>query len=168
MDKFSFNRCDESVLLRLLNLPELLADNVLLDRLAADGSVSGDDHADIALLVAAAEAYLSSAVYARTSFFAAAGRGRPKSTHESVVTVDCRLGGEKYRLAVQRISPNKYRFEVEGKVRTTSLRSTTSSTGSVGAMWERSARRHPRSSSQSTSSRAIWSPRATRWSCLRR
>ncbi len=111
MAKLSFRKTDESVLLRLLNLPELLADTTLLDRLTAD-----EDHADIAVLVAAAQAYFSAAVFSRTSFFAAAGRGRPKSTHESLVTVDCRLRGEKYRLAVQRISPGRYRFEVEGKV----------------------------------------------------
>ncbi|HIJ82470.1 MAG TPA: hypothetical protein HPP76_12255, partial [Desulfuromonadales bacterium] len=112
----SFKPTDESVLLRLLNLPELLADSALLDRLTAD-----DAHADIAVLVAAAQAYFSAAVFSRTSFFAAAGRGRPKSTHESLVTVDCRLRGEKYRLAVQRVSPGRYRFEVEGKVLTIAI-----------------------------------------------
>jgi acetyl-CoA carboxylase carboxyltransferase component/biotin carboxyl carrier protein len=111
-----FKPTDESVLLRLLNLPELLADATLLDRLTAD-----DAHADIAVLVAAAQAYFSAAVFSRTSFFAAAGRGRPKSTHESLVTVDCRLRGEKYRLAVQRVSPGRYRFEVEGKVLTMAI-----------------------------------------------
>ncbi len=121
MDKLSLQRTDESLLLRLLNLPEVLADHALLDRLAADGSHSGDDHADVALLVAGIEAYLSSALYARTSFFAAAARGRPKSTHESLVTVDCRLRGEKYRLLVQRVCPNRYRLEVEGKVAVMSI-----------------------------------------------
>ncbi len=116
MDKISFKRNDESVLLRLLNLPELLADKALLDRLTTDHAHLLDDHADIALLVAAAEAYLAAAVFSRISFFAAAGRGRPRSTHESLVTVDCRLHGEKYRLTVQRVSPNRYRLEVEGKV----------------------------------------------------
>ncbi len=116
MGNFSFQNPDESFLLRLQNLPELFADTAWLDRMIAERSRSGDDHAGIALLVAAAQAYRAAAVYARTSFFAAAGRGRPRLTHESVVTVDCRLGGEKYRLAVQRVSPNRYRFEVEGKV----------------------------------------------------
>jgi acetyl-CoA carboxylase carboxyltransferase component/biotin carboxyl carrier protein len=111
MAELAFKRTDESVLLRLLNLPELLADTALLDRLTAD-----DTHADIAVLVAAAQSYLAAAVFSRTSFFAAAGRGRPKSTHESLVTVDCRLRGEKYRLTVQRVSPGRYRFEVEEKV----------------------------------------------------
>ncbi len=115
MGKLSVKQTKESLLKRLLNLPELLADQALLERLNAEGASAGGDHADIALLVAAAEAYLSSALYARRAFFAAAARGRPKSSHESPITVDCRLRGEKYRLIVQRISPNSYRLEVEGK-----------------------------------------------------
>lgn len=107
-------QANESFLQRLLNLPELLADRTLLKHLSA-ASCAGENHGDIALLVAAAEAYRSSALYSRTAFFAAAARGRPKSSHESTVTVDCRLRGEKYRLVVQRISPNRYRLEVEGK-----------------------------------------------------
>lgn len=121
MDNFSVKRKGESLLLRLLNLPELLADKALLERLTTDHSHLIDDFSDIALLVAAAEAYRASALFSRTSFFAAAARGRPKSTHESPVTVDCRLRGEKYRLTVQRVSPNRYRFEIEGKVLTFSL-----------------------------------------------
>ena len=121
MGKFSSPNPDESFLLRLLNLPELLADTAWLDRMIAERSQTGDDHAGIALLVAAAQAYRAAAVYARSSFFAAAGRGRPRATHESLVTVDCRLGGEKYRLAVQRVSPNTYRLEVEGKLLTMTL-----------------------------------------------
>ena len=115
MGKLSSKRTQESLLKRLLSLPELLSDQALLERLNAEGSSADGDHADIALLVAAAEAYLSSALYARRAFFAAAARGRPKSSHESPITVDCRLRGEKYRLIVQRISPNRYRLEVEGK-----------------------------------------------------
>ena len=121
MGKFSIPNPDESFLLRLLNLPELLADTAWLDRMIAERSQIGDDHAGLALLVAAAQAYRASAVYARSAFFAAAGRGRPRATHESLVTVDCRLGGEKYRLAVQRVSPNTYRLEVEGKLLTMTL-----------------------------------------------
>lgn len=121
MGKLAAKNTGESFLLRLLNLPELLADTTWLDRLIAERPRSGDEHAGIALLVAAAQGYRESALYARRSFFAAAGRGRPRSTHESVVTVDCRLGGGKYRLAVQRVSPNTYRLEVEGKVLSMSL-----------------------------------------------
>jgi len=119
--KLNIKSNDESLLLRLLNLPELLTDPVLMERLTVDHAHLADDHADVALLVAAAEAYLASAVFSRTSFFAAAVRGRPRSTHESMVTVDCRVGSEKYRLTVQRISPNRYRFEVEGKVLSLSI-----------------------------------------------
>ena len=118
MDNSSFKRANESFLLRLLNLPELLADAAWLDRLIAERHRFDDDQADIALLVSAAQAYRESAAYARRSFFAAAGRGRPQSTHESLVTVDCRLAGERYRLAVQRVRPRTYRIEVEGKVLT--------------------------------------------------
>ncbi len=116
MDKFPSKRTDKSFLLRLLNVPELLSESAWLDRLTADESQALDDRAGVALLVAGVEAYLSSALYARTSFFAAASRGRPRSTHESLVTVDCRLRGAKYRLAVQRVCPNRYRLEVDGKV----------------------------------------------------
>ena len=116
MDKFPSMRSNESFLQRLLNVPELLSDNDWLNQLTASHSKSLDSRAGVALLVAGVEAYLSSALYARTSFFAAAARGRPHSTHESLVTVDCWLCGEKYRLAVQRISPNRYRQEIDGKV----------------------------------------------------
>ena len=115
MDNLMLKRTDASLLQRLMNLPELLEDAVLLDRLAAPPGQPGQDHADIALLVAAAEAYLSATLFSRRAFFAAAARGRPKSSHESLVTVDCRLRDQKYRLAVQRVSPKKYQFEVEGK-----------------------------------------------------
>ena len=121
MGKISIKKTDESFLLRLLDLPELLSDTGWLDRMVTERSPSEDDHADIALLVAAAQAYRESAVYARRSFFAAAGRGRPRSMHESLVTVDCRLGEEKYRLAVQRVSPKTYRIDVESMVITMTL-----------------------------------------------
>lgn len=121
MGKVAIKKTDDSFLLRLLNLPELLTDTAWLDRMITERSQSEDDHADIALFVAAAQAYRESALYARRSFFAAAGRGRPQSMHESLVTVDCRLGEEKYRLAVQRVSPKTYRIEVEGKVITMTL-----------------------------------------------
>ena len=88
MDNSPYKQANESFLLRLLNLPELLADTAWLDRMVKERSRSEDDHADIALLVTAAQAYRESAVYARRSFFAAAGRGRPRSMHESLVTVD--------------------------------------------------------------------------------
>jgi acetyl-CoA carboxylase carboxyltransferase component/biotin carboxyl carrier protein len=116
MDNSLFKPANESFLLRLLNLPELLADTAWLDRRIAERQRTVDDQADIALLVAGAQAYRESALYARRSFFAAAGRGRPQSTHERLVTVDCRLEGERYRLAIQRVSPKTYRVETDGKV----------------------------------------------------
>ncbi len=116
MDKMTSRGSNASLLYRLLDIPEILCDTTLLYRLNTKEAGSHNDHADIALFVAAIEAYLSSSRYARAAFFAAAARGRPKSSHESLVTVDCRLRGEKYRLTVQRICPNRYRLEVEGQV----------------------------------------------------
>ncbi len=110
---------NKSFLLHLLHRPEVVdgtADTAWLDRLTADGSHLVEDHAAVAVLVAGAEAYLEAAVYARTAFFATAARGRPRSTHEPVTTVDCRLRGEQYRLAIQRVSPDVYHFEVDGNL----------------------------------------------------
>ncbi|MBW2503946.1 MAG: biotin/lipoyl-binding protein [Deltaproteobacteria bacterium] len=121
MDKFPSIRTNESFLLRLLNVPELLSKADWLNRLTSEYTQALDDRAGVALFIAGVEAYLSSALYARTSFFAAAARGRPQSTHESLVHVDCWLRGEKYRFAVQRISPNRYRHEIDGRVFVTSI-----------------------------------------------
>jgi acetyl/propionyl-CoA carboxylase alpha subunit/acetyl-CoA carboxylase carboxyltransferase component len=115
-----------SFLLDLLQRPEVIdgsADTGWVDRLVVDGRHISDDHADVALLVAAVEAYMAAAVYARSSFFAAAGRGRPQATHEATSVVDCRLRGEQYRLEVGRISPETFRVDVDGQSVTVSVRS---------------------------------------------
>ena len=62
MGKLLVRSPNEPFLLRLLNIPELLADTAWLDRMIAERSQIGDDHAGIALLVAAAQAYRAAAV----------------------------------------------------------------------------------------------------------
>jgi acetyl/propionyl-CoA carboxylase alpha subunit/acetyl-CoA carboxylase carboxyltransferase component len=114
-----------SFLIDLLQRPEFVdgsADTAWVDRLVAADQHLRPDNGDVAILVAAAEAYLSTAVYARTSFFAAAARGRPNATHDPVTTVDCRLRGEQYQLQVRRTKPDTYQFDVDGASITMSIR----------------------------------------------
>ncbi len=110
---------NKSFLLHLLGLEEVISGSAhtsWLDSYTAEGRHLVSDHAGVAVLVTGAEAYLQAAVYERNEFFASAGRGRPRLTHEPVTTVDASLRGEQYRMAVQRINPTTYRIEVDDAV----------------------------------------------------
>jgi acetyl/propionyl-CoA carboxylase alpha subunit len=115
-----------SFLLWLLHRPEVIdgsADTAWVDRLVEAGEHLPEAHADVAVLVAAAEAYRSAILYARRAFFASTARGRPRVTLEPMVTVDCRLRGEQYRVEAFRVTPNTYRLVVDGEAVTMKIES---------------------------------------------
>ena len=111
---------NRSFLIDLLTRPEVVdgtADTGWLDRLAAEGRLTSDRHADVALIAAAIDADDAEQAVERERFYASARRGRPKASHEISRDVELRLRGEIYRLSVARTGPRHYRVTTpEGAV----------------------------------------------------
>ena len=110
---------NKAFLVDLLERPEVIsggADTQWLDRLTATGDHIPNAHAGVAVIAAAVEAYRNNADLERRSFHASAARGRPQTSGEVGLTVDCRLRGEQYRVIVRRLSPDVFRFEIDGAI----------------------------------------------------
>jgi acetyl/propionyl-CoA carboxylase alpha subunit/acetyl-CoA carboxylase carboxyltransferase component len=103
---------NRAFLIDLLGRPEVVegtADTGWLDRLAAEGSLSFDRHADAALIAAAISVDDAEEAVERKGFYASARRGRPKASHEIARRIELRHRGESYRLTVARTGPGGYR-----------------------------------------------------------
>jgi acetyl/propionyl-CoA carboxylase alpha subunit/acetyl-CoA carboxylase carboxyltransferase component len=101
----------------LIDHPAVIAgtfDTKWLDRLTADDALRSSAHSDVALVVAAIDAYDADARRERDLFLAAAARGRPHSAFEPVRTVDLRLDGAAYRLNVSLTGPDRYLIDHDG------------------------------------------------------
>ncbi|MFT3765755.1 MAG: biotin carboxylase N-terminal domain-containing protein [Minicystis sp.] len=108
---------NKAFLLGLLARPEVRAsevDNAWLDGLAARGEHISREHAEVALLVAATEAYQAELSVERAQFYASAARGRPKLRGEVGRTVELRHRGRDYRLKVLHLAPHAYRVDAGG------------------------------------------------------
>jgi acetyl/propionyl-CoA carboxylase alpha subunit/acetyl-CoA carboxylase carboxyltransferase component len=86
-----------------------------LDRLAAEGAHLTDEHADVALVVAAIEAYDAELANERSTFYAFAARGRLRVPKEIGFELELRLRGARHALRVLRVGPSHYRVEVDGR-----------------------------------------------------
>jgi acetyl/propionyl-CoA carboxylase alpha subunit/acetyl-CoA carboxylase carboxyltransferase component len=115
---------NRAFLLALLKRPEVVSGAVdvgWLDRLAAANEHVPRDHLEVALLVAAVEAYDDELADELTEFFAWASRGRAKVRPTVGHAVDLEARGKDYRFDVYRLGPSLYRVvgaggEVELKV----------------------------------------------------
>ena len=103
-------------LLELLDHPKLCAGEVdkgWLDRLSVTGGTLPARHGDVALLQAAIELSDQDAADDRARFYAFARRGRPQAAGALSRTYELRHRGERYRLAVSQIAPDRYRVTVD-------------------------------------------------------
>lgn len=108
---------NKSFLLDLLDRPEVLAgdfDTQWLDRLTIDGGHHIDRHADVALVVAAIDAWAAETAIERGAFYASAGRGRPKAAPSTSRRLECRFRGDNYTIDISRISPAEFSLTVDG------------------------------------------------------
>ena len=109
---------NRSFLLDLLERPEVRAGDVdtsWLDRLtAADGHLP-TRHADVALVVAALDAFALAAASERTAFLGWAERGRPQADASIGRTVELRHGGESYEVVVRELGPDRFAVGLDGE-----------------------------------------------------
>lgn len=89
-------------------------DTKWLDRLTADDALRSDANSDVALIVAAIDAYDADARRELDLFLQAAARGRPHTAFEPVRSVDLRIAGAAYRLNVSCTGPNRYLIDHDG------------------------------------------------------
>ena len=117
---------NKGFLLDVLDRPEVRdadVDNAFIDRLAAKGEIAVERDADVALLVAAIDAYETERGVDQLRFFASAHRGRPRTAPEVGRTVELRHRGQGYRVHVARRGPNTYAVKLDGTEAAISLES---------------------------------------------
>ncbi len=103
---------NKSFLLDLLDQPEVLegsADTGWIDRVRHTGRLVAHQHAGVALVAAAIEAYEEEEQVERQHFLATAHGGRPQARHEVGRAIDLRLRGAAHQVTVARIGPNRFR-----------------------------------------------------------
>jgi acetyl/propionyl-CoA carboxylase alpha subunit/acetyl-CoA carboxylase carboxyltransferase component len=108
---------NKGFLLEVLDRPEVRearVDNAFVDRIAERGEVAIERDADLALLVAAVDAYETERGVDQSRFFASAHRGRPRAEAAVGRTIEFRFGGQGYRLRVTRPGSNTYDVELDG------------------------------------------------------
>ncbi len=109
---------NKAFLLELLEHPDLRAgrlDTGWLDRLTAGGRWRGARHGDVALLLAAIEAYDAELAAEQAQFHAGAARGRPEPRDGVGVTMELRLQGQHYQVTAYQLGPRTYRVELDGQ-----------------------------------------------------
>jgi acetyl/propionyl-CoA carboxylase alpha subunit/acetyl-CoA carboxylase carboxyltransferase component len=108
---------NKGFLLDLLERRELLTgayDTGWLDRVAAGGGLEGVRHADLAVLIAAVDASDVERRYEQAQLFAAAARGRPRSTAAAGRTIELVYRGHDYAVEVARTGRRRYALTVDG------------------------------------------------------
>ena len=108
---------NKAFLLGLLARPEVRAstvDNGWLDALAAQGEHISREHAEVALLVGAIEAYGAELAVERAQFYASAARGRPRLSADVGRAVELRHRGREYKMQVLQLWPQEYRVDAGG------------------------------------------------------
>ncbi len=108
---------NKTFLLELLSHPDVQHGEVhtgWLDRWAVSGQRLSRRYADVALIQAAVEAYEVALSVEQSRFYASAMRGRPQVRADVGHSVDLRYEGRAYSATVCRLSPQTYRFSVDG------------------------------------------------------
>ncbi|HMR48194.1 MAG TPA: biotin carboxylase N-terminal domain-containing protein, partial [Arachnia sp.] len=110
---------NKSFVLELLAQPEVVgaadvawADTGWIDRERAAGRLVADEHAGIALVAAAIEAYEEETAIETERLLETARGGRPQTQHKSGVKVDLKLRGATYSLTTYATGPDRYRVLV--------------------------------------------------------
>ncbi|MGI8665057.1 MAG: carboxyl transferase domain-containing protein [Jatrophihabitans sp.] len=106
---------NKSFLLELLDQPELIdasADTGWIDRVRAEGGLISHQHAGIALVAAAIQAYEVQEDVERQHFLATAHGGRPQARHQNGRVIELKLRGVGYRLSVAQLGPNRFRVRL--------------------------------------------------------
>ena len=85
-----------------------------LDRLAASGETAGREHGEIAVLMAAVDAYDERQRSSRSHLFATARRGRPQVSSELGRHFELNHRGNEYAVFVRRTGRRQYRVAVDG------------------------------------------------------
>lgn len=107
---------NKSFLLELLNREEVQHGQVdigWLDRLALTGEHVSRQYAEVALVMAAIEAYNAQSAVEQAQFYASAVRGRPFVRSEIGLSVELRHRGHSYSLHVYRLGPQQYRIHAD-------------------------------------------------------
>jgi acetyl/propionyl-CoA carboxylase alpha subunit/acetyl-CoA carboxylase carboxyltransferase component len=102
---------NKSLLLELLNLPELATgevDTLWLDHLRSGEAQGSRKYASIALLQAAVEVYNAEQHLAEAEFYASAAHGRPRVRQSADFPTHFQYRGLVYKLKVSRLGPQQY------------------------------------------------------------
>jgi acetyl/propionyl-CoA carboxylase alpha subunit/acetyl-CoA carboxylase carboxyltransferase component len=105
---------NKAFLLELLRRPEVVlseADNAWLDGFAARGEHVNREHADVALLAVALDAYNDEAALEQARFFTSAARGRPKVGDAVGFETELGYRGARYAFSILRAGPSSYRVD---------------------------------------------------------
>lgn len=95
--------------------PTSWADTGWIDRVRAEGGLVADEHAGIALVVAAIEAYEDSTAHETQRLLATAQGGRPQTQHRTGATVELKLRGVVHSVITYATGPHSYRVVVDGQ-----------------------------------------------------
>ncbi len=85
-----------------------------LDRLTESGAHVDPTHLDLALIVAAIDAWELERSLERASFYRWAARGRPQCSDDGDRTIDFRVLSQRYQVSVVQVSPDHYSIELDG------------------------------------------------------
>jgi acetyl/propionyl-CoA carboxylase alpha subunit len=108
---------NKAFLLEMLSRSEVQngqADIGWLDRVAAAGDHLSREHADVALVQAAIDAYDAELAVEQSQFYASAARGRPHVRSEIGRVLVLSYRGQLYSITTHRTGPQDYRVEVDG------------------------------------------------------
>ena len=106
---------NKSFLLELLDQPEIIdasADTGWIDRVRREGRLASEQHAGVALVAAAIEAYEEQERAERVHFMATAHGGRPQARHAVGRAIDLKLRGVSHRVSVAQVGPIRFRVGV--------------------------------------------------------
>ena len=108
---------NKGFLLDVLDRPEVRearVDNAFIDRIAAQGEIAVERDADLALLVAAIDAYETERDVDQTRFFASARRGRPRTAPDVGRAVEFRHRGQRTGCTSTDSARTPYDVELDG------------------------------------------------------
>ena len=110
--------CNKSFVLDLLAQPEVVAgtpvwaDTSWIDRVRAEGRLVAHDHAGIAVVAAAIEAYVDGLRLETVRLLETAHGGRPSASHPVGRPVELKLRGTPYQVSTVNTGPGCYRVQV--------------------------------------------------------
>lgn len=114
---------NKSFILDLLNQPEVIsgdpvwADTGWIDRVRAEGRLVAEQHAGVALVVAAIESYEEVEQAEIRRFLDTAAGGRPQVQHETSHSIELKLRGVTHAFTVSQVAPDRYAVTVAGSGR---------------------------------------------------